>query len=219
MVNLTLKPKPPSLVTGTLRVNLLPPSEVARRTQQVLIRRWLTALVASVGAVAIVFVGSYAFQAAASNRLSKEQSRTASVNSELAGFSDVTKTLAERSELEKDLSNAGGNDLAWRSVLNQVEAALPSSAKLVGYDLTAGAIPTTTTPAKSAVGLSGTFSASSKDPSDQQTAVRNLRTKKGLLQVDARNLSYDLQNKSYTFVVSFAADQTYYSGNFAVKGR
>ncbi|WP_028709085.1 hypothetical protein [Propionicicella superfundia] len=217
-MNIRLRSAPPPLVTGSLRVDLLPPRERERRAQLTLLRRWLVALVAAIGVLAVLIGGACLLQAAAAQRLAEETSRSSSLDAELATYQDVTRALSERSALQKYRSDASANELDWPALWKSLNRGLASGATIVDCALVPGAAPTGADPSTQ-VGVSGTLTVASADPSALYLTVQRLRTVSGILAADAGDVTLSDTERRYTVVVLVAADQTFYTDRYVVKGR
>jgi hypothetical protein len=218
-MNLTIgKPKATPLVTGSLSVDLLPPSERERRDQQILLRRWGAALIAAIGVVAVLIGGAYVVRGTAARGLADEQSRTASLYSDLANYADVTRALSDRASLRKFRSDAAATDLNWRTLSSGLSSGLAPGAVITTYKLIPGRAPATGA-AASEIGLTGTLTVESADVGALSRTVQQLRKVKGILYVDAGDVTLNATAAKYSMVVVLHADQTFYTNRYAVKGR
>lgn len=212
----TPKPATTGLVlSGTPRVNLLPPQIVERRLQTALTRRWLVGLVGSIVAVGAVVGGAQVVRASAQASLVTEQDRTLQLTTELASYSEVTTALSNSAELAKYRAEAMGNDLEWRLVFSTLQKQMPDRVVLTGLELIPGANPTDGPQATGAVGLTGTMTLESTDPIDQDKVVDKLRKLDSTLDANASTLELITgDDASYRMVVTFVSDQTVYSSRF-----
>ncbi|MEA5119513.1 MAG: hypothetical protein VB036_18110 [Propionicimonas sp.] len=213
----TPKPATTGLVlSGTPRVNLLPPQIIERRLQAALTRRWLAGLVASLVAVGAVVGGAQFLRAGAEASLLAEQDRTLQLTTELAGYVDVTTALSNSAALAKYRAEAMGSDLEWQSLSATLQKQLPAGVVLSIAELTPGANPVDTSPGVRAVGLTARLTLDSSDPIDQDKVVDKLRKLDFTIDADAGTLEATPdEGLGYRMVVTFVADQTIYSGKFA----
>lgn len=212
------KPTTTPLVTGSLSVDLLPPSERARRDQNILLRRWGIALIAAIGVVAVLIGGAYVVQATAAQRLADEQSRTGSLYVELAKYADVTHALSDRASLQKFRSDAAATDLNWRTLANRLASGLAPGTTITAYKLLPGLAPAAGT-AASQIGMTGTLTVKSADVSALPRTVQQLRTVPGILSVDVGDVTFSATDRTYSMVVPLVADQSFYTNRYVVKGR
>ena len=87
------------VLSGVPRVNLLPLSELERRATRSLLKQWAIGGLVTAAVVTGLVVGANAVRTVASLELAAEQARTIDLNGELAGFSEVSRALGERTEL------------------------------------------------------------------------------------------------------------------------
>lgn len=206
------KPRGSGLVlAGVPRVNLLPASELHRRAAGALIRRWVAGLLATAVVVSGLVAAAYWERGVADLQLAAEQARTLELNADLASLSHISQAFAERTTLTDLRADAMGTDIKWRETFTELTRALPSGAKLTGFELVAGTNPVTSEPA-TGVGLIGRFTVSTDDPADQKRMIEKLRTLDATLTADAGALNADGED-GFTFVVEFVLDQTHYSGD------
>lgn len=202
------------------RVNLLPPAEVERRTRTALIKRWTAAVAGTVMVALAVVGGSYWILGGAEQELAAEQTRTVQLTQELAGYSDVTRAVADRATLTQFRTESMGNDIAWWPVYRAIIEVLPNGTDLRGFALTPGDNPTDGVDPATVVGLGGELTLWSRDAADQARTVDRLRRLPLALVVDAGRLSAAPSDdeSGFEFVVTFVANQTVYSGSFAPEG-
>jgi len=198
---------------GLPRVNLMPAVELARRERGILLRRWALGLLATATVVGLVVTGALALRIAADQRLAAEQQRTQELIAQLAEFTEVTEATSGRTQLQDYVSQAAGNDLAWRKLFDAVTDALPDGVHLEGYQLTVGALPETGVEPAQQVGIAGVLTLATGRPADQAATVTALRKLPGAFLVDVGDLTA-ADAGGFTFVVTFVADQTVYSGRF-----
>lgn len=216
----TRTPKlPPSQAGRAPRVNLLPPSEIARRERRSLLRTWVLAILAVLAVLVATVAAAMWIRMAADLRLLAEQERTEQLTIELARYADVTKAVGARADLGEFRQKALANDLEWVSLYNDVLGALPGGVIVTSFDLSPGAAPVAEVDPATAAGLTGTFTCYTGDPGKQRDAVVALRKIPGALAVDAGSLArVEGDRTGYQFVITFVADQTRYSGRFANTG-
>lgn len=203
------------VLAGTPRVNLLPPRIIEHRLQVRLTKRWLIGLIVSLLAAGMVGGGAYVMRASAQASLLAEQDRTIQLTAELAGYADVTKALSDRAALTSYRAEAMGNDLEWQAFYETVKRQLPAGVALSSIELTSGANPVTEAERPNTVGMAVRLTLSSSNPIDQDKVVDGLRKLDIAIDANASTLEADSGNdKGYSMVVTFVADQTIYSGRF-----
>lgn len=205
--------------TAMPRVNLLPPSEVARRERERLAGRWTGIVIAVVILSALLIGAAWALNQLAQLQLAAEQSRTTTLIAEVGALSEVSEALAEESELTGYLAEAMGSDLVWNDIRTDVESRLPAGVVLVGFDLIPGAPAATTLneeDAAAAVGLSGTLTFDSPNTIDIATVSRSLRDLGAVVLSDANALAEStLQEDRFSYTIDVIFDQSVYTGRFA----
>lgn len=207
-----------SMVTGTQRVNLLPPRERDERDRQQLLRRWIVGLIVTIGFVLATILGAHILQFSATQELVAEQNRTTDIQAQLTEYTDVTATLTQRVALEKFVVQAGGTDLSWMTMMNRLDRALPGDVELEGFALAPGGVPTKVE-ATAAVGVSGSLTVTSSDSADIPTAVQNLRRVEAVIYADVSAVTWDASARRYTAEIDLVINQTAYSGRFTAKER
>jgi Tfp pilus assembly protein PilN len=198
---------------GPPRVNLMPAGEVARREQGILLRRWALGLLATAIVVGLAVTAALVLRIAADQRLAAEQQRTVELTAQLAEFVEVTETNANRTKLQDFVGKAAGNDLAWARLFRAITAALPDGVRLQGFQLTVGALPQAGSEPAAQVGLAGELTLRTNRAADQADTVAALRKLPGAYLVDAGDLTAG-QTGGFSFVVTFVADQSLYTGRF-----
>lgn len=207
------------------QVNLLPRSEFERRERERVTGVWGRAVIATMMITAAVIGGAYAWNLYTQQGLADEQARTTTLVGEIAGLADVSRSLQTERDLIAYRADAMGSDLGWTDVLGRVGRALPADVKLVGFDLTSGAVPdagaadaeAAKTAAQSAVGLTGTITLSSTTPREMAPYARALRDVEGISGADANAVVTSGQD-GYLYTIDITFDQTVYSNNFAQSG-
>jgi hypothetical protein len=215
-------------VGASPRVNLLPRSEIARRERERLTGMWARVVIGALVVTALLIGAAYAWNQFAQQQLAAEQARTTTLTGEIAGLSDVSRTLQTERDLIAYRAEAMGSDLAWSDIFAKTQGALPSDVTLVGFDLTVGAVPDAAsqtadakkakTAAKEAVGLTGTITVSSPSPRDMAPYARALRDVDGISGADANAIATDTGN-GYLYTIDITFDQTVYSNSFAPAGK
>lgn len=205
------------VLAGIPRVNLLPPSELERRATVALGKRWLLGLLATAAVVSSVVAGAYWVRTTATTELLAEQGRTMTLNTELAGFADVSRSIAEQGALVTFRTDAMGNDTEWRRLFKDLLGALPRGADLRDFNLVSGANPVAEADPAKAIGVIGRLTVFSKDARDLDRLVDNLRDLDIALSADAGSLT-STDGDGYTFLVEFVINQAHYSGDFAAEG-
>ncbi|MFS2279896.1 hypothetical protein V2S04_03610 [Microbacterium sp. OR21] len=199
-------------VGGLPRVNLLPPTELTRRSNAALGRRWARIVLGAVAVVAALVIGLHALNLIAVTRLAAEQLRTQTLMTELAELAPVSQAMSARIGLQTQREQAMAGDLAWQPVLATLASGVPGGAQITGYDLTAGPAPAGDDPTTQ-IGLTGTVTLSSAAPIEFTAATARLRTLEPVSSVDVQNLSNE--EGVYQYAVTVVLDQTIYSGDFA----
>lgn len=207
---------------GAPRVNLLPPSEVARRENEALAGRWIWIGISAVIISALLIGGAWVWNQFAQQQLAAEQNRTATLIQQISGLSEVSGALATDRELRAYLSEAMGSDISWREVRTTVESALPSGVTLIGFQLTPGA----PAPAKlsdddaaAAAGLTGTVTLDSPNTLDIASIAERLRTVGAVMLSDANTLTQsNAEQGHYIYTIDVAFDQRIYTERFAAEG-
>jgi Tfp pilus assembly protein PilN len=205
-------------VGGVPRVSLLPPAEVDLRSRKELRMTWLAT---NIVAVSVITLGSlvglgWMVQAQAVQASAEQDSVT--LQAEAANYSELIQVQTEVQGLQKARAQAGSNDIAWGSLINEIKAVLPAGVTLTGFRLAPGAAPKSGAAASGQVGLTGTLTFSAPNTAMQAQTVTRLRTVSGFLAVDAGALSASNDGGAYTFAVTFTADQTRYTGRFGKVG-
>ncbi|UJP10276.1 pilus assembly protein PilM [Microbacterium sp. KUDC0406] len=194
------------------RVNLLPASELERRTNTATARRWAGIVLIAVAVVAALVVGLQGMHLLASARLASEQNTTQQLTMQMAQLAPVSQSLSARSAIETQRTEAMSGDLAWRPVLDTLASGIPAGSSITGYALTAGPAPAGDDPAATP-GVSGTVTLSSATPIDLVSATAKLRTLEPVMSVDVQVLTRD--EDVFTYTVTVVLDQTVYTGDFA----
>lgn len=204
---------------GMPRVNLLPPSEVARRERETLAGRWIWAGIGAVILSALLVSGAWVLNQLAQQSLLAEQNRTTTLIAELGGLSEVSGALATDRELRGYLAEAMGSDIVWEGVQATVESALPADVRLVGFDLTPGApAPTKLSheQATDSAGLTGTLTLDSPNTLDIAAVAAQLRTVGAVMRSDANAFAQStVHDDRYTYTIDIAFDQRVYTERFA----
>lgn len=200
------------------RVNLLPPSELARRDRAKLIRRWFWAGFATLLVVLALVAGAFALKWVADQQLAAEQATTNDLLLELSGLSDVSRALATETELSAFQSEALGADFAWQPVINSISSALPTGVTLAGFDVVTGGIPQGEDPAMQE-GLVGVIRVESPTAIDMPTTIRAVRGLPSVIDADGRLVATSLAGVgAFQYEISVTFDQSIYSGAYAQQG-
>lgn len=206
--------------TGIPRVNLLPPSEVARREREVLAGRWIWAVVGAVVLSALLVAGAWAWNQFAQQQLAAEQNRSTTLLQQIGSLSEVSGALSTERELNGFLAEAMGSDLVWQDVRAKVESVLPGGVALVGFDLIPGApatAPVAEEDAAASAGLSGTITLDSPNTLDIATIAERLRGVGAIVLSDANALAESTVVKGrFTYTIDVTFDQSIYTGRYAV---
>lgn len=205
------------VLAGVPRVNLLPPSELQRRAAGALARRWVAGLAATALVVSGLVGAAYWQRSIAAEQLAAEQARTMELNGDLAGLSHISKALTTRAKLTDLRTQAMGNDLEWRALFSEFARALPTGAKLTGFELLTGANPVADVEPAAGIGVIGRIIVNTSDPADQNRMIDSLRGLDPVLAADAGSLTAAVDNR-FDFVVEIVVDQTHYSGDHLSEG-
>lgn len=200
------------------RVNLLPPSELARRDRAKLSRRWFWAGFATLLVVLALVAGAFALKWVADRALAAEQARTNALLLELSGLSDVSRALATETELSAFRSEALGADFAWQPVIASISSALPADVTLAGFDFVSGGIPQGDDPTLEE-GLLGLIRLESPTAIDMPETIRAVRALPSVIDADGKLVATSLAGVgAFQYEISVTFDQSIYSGAFAEQG-
>lgn len=201
--------------SGIPRVNLMPPSEVARRERDRLVGRWVWLVLGAIIVALLIIAGAFALKFLADQRLAAEQAQTNALLTEIASLSEVSEALATESELTAFRAAAMATDLAWAPVLAIVTGVLPEGTALTGFDFTVGGAPLGDDPTLEA-GVTGTVTIDSPTPLDIVAIIRSLRAVEGVLYADGQSVtSSQVSEGRYSYMLDVQFDQTAYSGDYA----
>lgn len=198
-------------IGGMPRVNLLPSTELTRRSNAALGRRWATVVLGALAVVAALVVGLHALNLVAVTRLAAEQQRTQTLIQEIAELAPVSQAMSARSALQAQRADAMSGDIAWRPVLDTLASGIPQGAAITGYALTAGPAPVGDDPTAE-IGLTGTVTLTSSTPIELVTATSKLRTLEPVMSVDVQSLART--EETFTYAVTVVLDQSVYTGDF-----
>ncbi|BDZ40599.1 PilN domain-containing protein [Microbacterium suwonense] len=207
---------PRGVVVGAIpRVNLLPKSELDRRSNAALARRWVAVGIGALLIVVVLIGGGYAYSLMSSMRLTAEQNRASQLSIDLAELAPVSRSVAQRRSLSAQLEQAMAGDLAWRPVLDGLAAQLPDDAVVTGYSLAAGPVPAGDDPSVQ-VGIDGTLTVITATPLPVAEVIDAVRGVEDVLYVDIRQLLRDADEEpdSYEYTIQVQLDQTVYSRRF-----
>jgi hypothetical protein len=199
------------VIGGAPFVNLIPPSETARRESARLLRRWILALVAVVVLVAVAAAGTFWLQLTAAQRFAVENLRTQTLLSQLADLSDVQAQLNLQSELTDFRSGAMATDLRYGGLINAIGAALPGGSEIAGFSLAPAGMPQGEDPSLE-VGAGGTVTIASADPQLVVPIVRAVRALPGVMEADGWEV--DATESGYTYELRVTFDQSVYTGAY-----
>jgi len=202
---------------GTPRVNLMPIQELEKRARKVLLGRWLKVFFAALVVVALEAAIGATWTVGLTERRAAEDQASAQLQSQLAEYSPIIYLRAHLRSLEDFRAQAGSNDQEWEPLIARIKGVLPQGVKLIGFTLVPGAAPVPGSEASGQVGLKGTLTFSAKTTSAQAETIMQLRTVGTFLTVDAGELSAN-GSDGLTFVTTFSADQTLYTGRFVQSG-
>lgn len=205
------------VVGGTPRVNLLPPDEVENRSRKALKVRWLGAFISAFVLVGLVLMVGFRWNSLAHGDVDAAAQESARLQLQLAGYSEVINLEADVQKLQDLRMQAGSNDLRWGQLIAEIKSVLPDGVGLIGFKAAPGGAPLGSD-ASAEVGLKGTLTFSARTTSALAETITKLRTVNGFLDVDAGGLSSDGPVGGFTFVTTFSADQTRYTGRFVPIG-
>lgn len=207
--------------TAMPRVNLLPPSEVARRERERLGRSWTWVVIAALVVSLLMIGAAWVWNQVAQQQLAAEQARTSTLIAEIGSLSDVSGALAAEEELTGYLAEAMGSDLTWQDVRRKVESVLPSDVSLIGFDLIPGAPSTVAQPddvAAGAVGLAGTITLDSPNTIEIATISAALRRVDAIMLSDANAITESsIQDGRFTYTIDVTFDQSIYTARYAAE--
>jgi hypothetical protein len=198
-------------------MNLLPTQEVESRARRVLLTRWARALVAALVVIALEAAIGVTWTVGLAERRAAEDHASEQLQAQLAEYSPIIYLRAHLLNLEDFRAQAGSNDQEWKPLIARIKGVLPPGVKLIGFRVVPGAAPVPGSDASEQVGLKGTLTFSAKATSAQADTIMQLRTVATFLAVDAGELSAD-PSGGLTFVTTFSADQTLYTGRFKQSG-
>jgi hypothetical protein len=203
------------VLAGVPSVNLMPPSETARRERAALTRKWLWGVLATLLIVGLLAVGAFALKWVADQRLAAEQARTNTLLAELASLSEVSQALQTERALTDYRAQAMASDFAWAPVFAAVATVLPADVTFSGFSLITGGSPQGDDPTLEP-GLTGALRLESPTAIDIAATVRALRNVEGVLFADGQAVTSSQQNlATYRYDITLTFDQTIYSGAFA----
>ncbi len=216
---MTLKKTGKALVAGgTPRVNLLPPQVVEKRGRKALRMRWLKAFMSVSVLVALALIIGLQWNYVVHSRLDAEVQESVQLQAKLATYSEVIELQSEVRDLKAFRAEAGGNEQDWGTLTAEITSVLPAGVVLIGFTLVPGAVPLPGSDASAEVGLKGTLTFSAKATSAQAETIAQLRKVRAFIDVDAGALSSGGPAGGFTFVTTFSADQTRYTGRFVQGG-
>lgn len=199
---------------GTPTVNLLPPKEAEKRAVKALQTRWVLGFITTLVVIAAEVVIGASWTGWAERERASAERDSAQLQAQLAQYSEIIGVQAELSSLESLRGQAASNDQTWRPLVAEIKSALPDAVGLVGFKLAPGASPVAGGDASAQVGLRGTLTFSARTTAAQAATIKQLRTIRGFTAVDAGQLTSDGPGGGFTFVATFSADQTRYTGQF-----
>lgn len=203
-----------SIAIGQLPlVNLMPPSETARRASAVLLRRWVLAILAAVLLVAAVAAGGFVLQLSAAQRLAFENLRTETLLAQMSELSDVQAQLDLQSELTTYRADAMTASLRWSGLLEALRQVVPAGVAVTGFSLSPGGMPQGDDPAAE-IGAGGTITLTSSGPQQVVPLVRAARELPGVLEVDGWEV--DATETGFTYELRIAFDQSVYTHAYDV---
>ena len=216
---MTRKKTGKALVAGGIpRVNLLPPQELENRGRKALRMRWLRAFVSASVLVALALLVGLQWNLAIHSRLDAEVQESVQLQAQLATYSEVIELQSEVRNLKAFRGQAGGNEQDWGTLTAEITSVLPAGVVLIGFTLVPGAAPSPGSDASAEVGLKGTLTFSAKATAAQAETIAQLRKVRAFIAVDAGALASAGTAGGFTFVTTFSADQTRYTGRFVQGG-
>ncbi|MGN0065582.1 MAG: hypothetical protein ACI379_15190 [Nocardioides sp.] len=207
---LTLTSREPAIVYGAPpRVDLLPPAEKDRRSLAQLKRRWVLAVLAVLGAAALVVLAALALRFQASLSVGAAEDHRAELQSDLAQYSDVSGLVSERDALVGKRAQAMAADMSWTKPYRLLAPALPNGARLTGFSAASGG-EASADPAD--LGLKAVVTVSSGRAIDQAIVLDAFAQVEHVADVDM--LGLEQAEGVYTYRIYVAFDQGIYNKRF-----
>lgn len=210
---LELKSRPKPITYGGIpRVNLLPPAERSRRKLVKLQRRMVLGVIAALVLTVVAFMAAYGMRVQAERSRDAEADRKSELQSQLAEYSDVSARVAERDNLLTKRSEALYDDMAWSEPFQLLAPALPTGAKLTGFEASTGG---PVTGKEGEIGLKSVATVTSPKPIDQATVLDRFARVEHVTDVDMLGLQKG--EGFYTYRIYVAFDQGIYGKRFQLK--
>lgn len=203
----------PPVVGGTPQVDLLPQAVIARRAQHRTLREWGVRIAGAVALVVIACAGLFAWQSITTLQLLGVQQQGEELLTRITAESEIQRLLHQQEDLDRFRTEAMSTDLEWVPVLEGVKATFPEDARVEGYELHSGAVPSGGAP-ETQTGLSGTVSIAGPFPS-AIPFLRDFASVSGLTSATVREGEWDPEIGIYVHVIDVEFDQTVYSGRYA----
>lgn len=145
-MKLTLKPEPKGKISGldvggVPRVNLLPQVVVAKREQNVRLKRWSVRIGGAAVVLAVAAVGMFAWQGMLSLQLKGTQDEGLSLLAQISEKSEIQQLMNMDSALQDLESEALATRLGWEKSIGLLLQNFPEGSYLCGFELQAGGIP------------------------------------------------------------------------------
>ena len=118
------------------RVNLLPPEIGERKAMRRLQLGLAGAGVASVAAVAALYVSASGAVSQQQQALTAEQQRAATVQTEIGKYQNVADTYSRRDAARANLTNAMGGEVQWSRILTDMSLTVPQNVWLTNFQVT-----------------------------------------------------------------------------------
>jgi hypothetical protein len=201
---------------GAPRINLMPRSELDRRSRERLTRGWVWGVLGAILVALLIIAAAFWLKWSADQRLAEEQARTNALLIEVSSLAPVSQALATEAELTEFRSLAMAADLAWGPVVTRVVGVLPSGTDLTGFNMSSGGVPGGDDPTVEP-GLTGTFTVESPTALDIVGIIRSLRGVEGVLSADGQSVTAStVVEGRFSYLLTVTFDQTVYSNAFAI---
>jgi Tfp pilus assembly protein PilN len=140
-------------------VNLLPPEIAERRRANIVKLRLGGVVVAAAAIVGVVYFQVAGGVAPAQDRLSVAQAQGSTLQHQIAGLSNVTKTQKELEAAKEAVSKALGNEVRWSRYLNDLSITLPSNIWVTNVAINENGVPATSGGSSTSASTAATGSA------------------------------------------------------------
>lgn len=204
-------------IGGAPFVNLIPPSETARRETSRLLRRWITAIVAAVSVVALATAVAFWLQVTAAQRLVAESLRTNELLSQMSALADVQAQVDLQTELTDFRSAAMATDLRYSGLIDSIAGVLPAGTAIIGFSLSPAGMPQGDDPALEP-GAGGTVTIASAGPQQVVPIVRAVRALPAVMEADGWEVEA-LDTGGFAYELRVVFDQSVYTGAYTEEAK